>query len=255
MHIRLGRRCETIAIHGQTVHYVQVHHIAVHMADHGLVGFGHGLEKIILRRVDPAVLDLAGGVYPAFAIRRGDADGHILQRAAETAHRVPFEMRKHEEGIVIVNVHTDDVVRDMLVFRDRNLNFTAHIHDLDRGDVAVATLLEHIEAFLRGFAVAVVCGGAFHQRATDLLYEILDERRIEIIGFLGFTRMDLNGHLAFRRCAQRMVDGNQAVRRNDWREEDLRGLRVVGAVVQSFQSGDVDFGHNRPRFFILSLSA
>ena len=67
--------------------------------------------------------------------------------------------------------------------------------------------------------------------------------------------MDLNGHLAFRRCAQRMVDGNQAVRRNDWREEDLRGLRVVGAVFQSFQSGDVDFGHNRPRFFILSLSA
>ncbi len=38
-------------------------------------------------------------------------------------------------------------------------------------------------------------------------------------------------------------------------KKTLRGLRVVGAVFQSFQSGDVDFGHNRPRFFILSLSA
>ena len=130
----------------------------------------------------------------------------------------------------------DDVVGDVAVLGYRNFDFTAHVHDLNRCDIRVSTFLEHGKAFLRRSAIAIVCGRTFDERAADLLHEVLDERRIEVIGFFRFAGMDFDGRFAFRLASERMVGGDEAFRCDDRREEHFRcGLRV-GAVFQSFQS-------------------
>ena len=208
----------------------------MHVADHGLIGFGHRFEECILRSFHPLVLGDAGGMDPAFAVRRGYADGHVLERAAEASHRMAFEMRQHENGIVVVDMLADDVVGDVAVLGHRDLDFAAHVHDLDWRKIGVSVLFERGKAFFGGFTIAVVCGRAFHERAADLLHEVLDERRIEIIGFFRFAGMDFDGRFAFRLASERMVGGDEAFRCDDRREEHFRcGLRV-GAVFQSFQS-------------------
>ena len=49
MHVRFRRGGQAVAIHRQAVHDVQIHHLAMHVADHGLIGFGHRFEECILR--------------------------------------------------------------------------------------------------------------------------------------------------------------------------------------------------------------
>ena len=248
MHVRLGRCGEAVAIHRQTVHDVQIHHLAVHVADHSLIRFGHRLEKVILLSFDPLVFSHACGMNPTFAVRRGDTNGHVLQRTSETTHRMPFEMRKHEDGIIVVDMPADDVIGDMAVLGYRNLDLAAHVHDLDRSDVVVSTFLEHGKAFFGSLSIAVVCRCAFHQCSADLLYQIPDQRGIQIIGFFGFSGMDFDGDLTFRPSSQRMICGNQTFWRNHGSEEHLGSRRIICTMFQFLRFRNIEISHNPPRF-------
>ena len=56
----------------------------------------------------------------------------------------------------------DDVIGDMTVLGYRNLDLTAHIHDLNRRDIAISAFFEHGKAFFGSLSIAVVCRCAFH---------------------------------------------------------------------------------------------
>ena len=147
----------------------------------------------------------------------------------------------------------DDVIGDMTVLGYRNFDFTAHVHDLDRRDIRVSTFLEHGKAFLRRFAIAIVCGRTFDERAAELLHEILDERRIEVIGFLRFAGMDFNGHVALRLASERMIGSDQAFRRDHRCKEHFGRGSIISAMIQFVQLPCFEISHEFSLFCSILL--
>ena len=70
----------------------------------------------------------------ALAVGRGDAYRHVLDRAAEAAHRMTLEVREDDSEVVVGIVRADDVIGEVFAALDRKSDFALGIHDVDRGD-------------------------------------------------------------------------------------------------------------------------
>ena len=222
-----------IAVDRQVVHHVDEEHVALERVEHGGRGFGHGLEEGVLVAAERLGEDLVlAGVQALLAARRGHADRNVLQRAAEPAHHVPFEVGEHGVVVVVREVRPYDVGGDAPASFDRNLDFAVLVLDVAGGDVGEPVLPDRLPMVFGGVARARIGGVAFDDRAVEPLDEVLDERGLEVMRVAAFPGAQFDGHFAVRSGAQRLVDANQAGRADVTGEIDLRGHRIIGLVFQ-----------------------
>ena len=64
---------------------------------------------------------VARAVDVRLAVGGCHADGQLLERAAEAAHRVPLEVAQHEQGVIARQVLADVVLLDDLAIGDEQL--------------------------------------------------------------------------------------------------------------------------------------
>ncbi|WP_240951113.1 hypothetical protein [Bifidobacterium olomucense] len=83
-------------------------------------------------------------------------------------------------------------------------------------------------------ARAGVGGVAFHDGAVEMLHQILDQRRLQIMRIAALAGAELDRHLALRPRAQRLIDTHQAGWADISGEVDVGGHRIIGVVIMRF---------------------
>ena len=81
-----------VAVYRKVFHRAHVRQRALLEIHNRLARVRHGFEKLVLLAV-PHVVRVAGPVDVGLAVRRGDPYGNVFERASETSHLVPFEVR------------------------------------------------------------------------------------------------------------------------------------------------------------------
>ena len=111
-------------------------------------------------------LPAAGGVNPLLAAGGGNADGHVFQRAAETAHGVAFEVGEHQDGVVVVQMCADEIFLELLAAGDGKGEIAVLVHDVAGGDVHKAVFLHGLPVSGCGVAAALIGGVALYNRTV-----------------------------------------------------------------------------------------
>ena len=193
--------------------------------------FGHRLQKIVLRgQAAPqflGVLGLSGRVNPRFSGRRGDADGDVLDRAAESAHRVPLEMRKNHHEIVLREVRAYDVVFEVPAALDGQAHFALGVHDVHRSDGRESVVGGGFQVVFGLGASAAVGRVALDDRALHRLHQIADQGRLQEIVASRLSGREFHGDLLpFGLPAQGLVDGFHSRGRDVAGHVDFGGSRL-----------------------------
>ena len=180
------------------------------MVGHCLGRLGHRLQKVILlRQVVPHFGHIpgpAGRVYPRLAGRRGDTDGHVLDGTAEAAHRMPFEMREDNDEIVIGKMGADEILLQVSAALHGQSHFTVGIHDIHRSDCREAVFLSGPAMRFRIGTTSAVSRIALYYRSVHPPYQILYQRRLQIVVAARFARGELHGHLAGGLPAENLIN-------------------------------------------------
>ena len=210
-HLRRVRVRVAVAVDREVVHHADVHRAVAHVVHDGARRLGHRLDEVLLRRqVAPdsaRVVGLPGRVDARLAGRGGDADGEVLQRAAEAAHHVALEVVEDHEAVVVRERGADEVlpeVRRTGGARDFELVELVHDHDLRNGIEAV--VLDGLPVLRRLLARAAVGGVALDNVALERPHERPDELRLEVVRVAGLAGRDLHRDLpALERTSERPV--------------------------------------------------
>ena len=209
-HARIFGDGTAIAIDGHVAHDVDKSHVAVKMCNDGRGSVGHGFEELVLLGdVAPElvlVFGFAGGVNPGFASRRGDADRELLKRAAIAAHRVTFEMRKYEHGIVIVEILADEVLFDDFAVWNFKRRVGLGVHNIDREVIGPAVIFDELLMLLGGVASALVGGIALDDSAVDMFDDRAHKFRMEVVLVTFFAGVNLDGNFAGELFAEFFID-------------------------------------------------
>ena len=210
LHARIFGDGTAIAIDGHVAHDVDKSHVAVKMRNDGRGSVGHGFEELVLLGdVAPElvlVFGFAGGVNPGFASRRGDADRELLKCAAIAAHRVTFEMRKYEHGIVIVEILADEVLFDDFAVWNFKRRVGLGVHNIDREVIGPAVIFDELLMFLGGIASAFVGGIALDDSAVDMFDDRAHKFRMEVVLVTFFAGVNLDGNFAGELFAEFFID-------------------------------------------------
>ena len=101
---RLGIHPLAVARNRHISHHVDVCYMLSEEIGDSLGRFGHTFHEFLLGNI-PLVVLPRSGVYPRLAYAAvGAADTDILVAAAKAALRVPFEMSKHHQRIIVGDV-------------------------------------------------------------------------------------------------------------------------------------------------------
>ena len=210
LHARIFGDGTAIAIDGHVAHNVDESHVAVKMRNDGRSGVSHGFEELVLLGdVAPElvlVFGFAGGVNPGFASRRGDADRELLKCAAIAAHRVTFEMRKYEHGIVIVEILADEVLFDDFAVWNFKCRVGLGVHNIDREVIGPAMIFDELLMFLCGIASAFVGGIALDDSPVDMFDDGAHKFRMEVVLVTFFAGVNLDGNFAGEFFAEFFID-------------------------------------------------
>lgn len=146
-HLRLMGIAVAVTVNTEAIGNGDIQHILrSHITDDRFAGVGHGFEKIILfGDFYPQKLRigcLSRGMDVGLAVGGSDADGNILQRAAEARHGVAFEVREDQHGVVILQTAVHDILRQMKAALHGNGKLTDLIHDLHGRNLLVAALFD-----------------------------------------------------------------------------------------------------------------
>ena len=209
-HARIFGDGTAIAIDGHVAHDVDKSHVAVKMRNDGRGSVGHSFEELVLLGdVTPEfvlVFGFAGGVNPGFASRRGDADRELLKCAAIAAHRVTFEMRKYEHGIVIVEILADEVLFDDFAVRNFKRRVGLGVHNIDREVIGPAMIFDELLMLLGGVASAFVGGITLDDSAVDMFDDRVHKFRMEVVLVTFFAGVNLDGNFAGELFAEFFID-------------------------------------------------
>ena len=107
--------------------------------------------------------------------------GDVLDRAAESAHRVPLEMRKNHHEIVLREVRAYDVVFEVPAALDGQAHFALGVHDVHRSDGREPVVGGGFQVVFGFGASAAVGRVALDDRALHRLHQIADQGRLQEI--------------------------------------------------------------------------
>ena len=166
----------------------------------------------------PDLFGLAGAVDVGLAVGRRAADGELLERAAEAAHRMPLEVGEDEHGIVVGNVLADEVLLNTPAVRNGKLQIGALGIENVHVEIRAPAVLDHRAAvLLGGVALALVGGVALDHRAMHGLDHRPPEVGTQKVLVALLAGVQLHGDLA------RQFAAHGTVKRHDLLGRDLAG--------------------------------
>ena len=215
VHIRCGRTGGAVAVDGQIVHHIDEQNIAVQGIHHGLAGLGHGVHEHGGRTAPGAGMALAAGVNQAFALGGGDADGDILQGAAEAAQHVALEVAEHQHSVKLSEPGTHQILGENGAAVDGQGERAGLVHDHHIGDLGEPVILGKLVVHGGLGTGAAVGGVGFDDGALHVLHQLLDEVGAQMVGLVGFAGVDLDRDvLTGELYAQGLINGHQGLRGN-----------------------------------------
>ena len=223
VHVGLGRATVAVAVHGEPVHDVDVEHVSLHVVDDGFARLRHGREERILVPA-PHASARAAGMDVRLALCGGDADGDVLDRAAEAGHGVPLEVGEHHDVAVVRKVRAHVVLRKVGAALDRKGQGPFRIQDVHVRDGGISAVLRELEVIGGVGPLPAIGRVALHDRAVDGRNEVLDELGPQVVA-PGLARADLHRHVfCGQDGAQGFVDGQKSLGADVRRPVDDRVL-------------------------------
>ena len=216
-HARVLGHGAAVAVHGHILHNVDENGLVLEIFRHGRGGVRHRVEEAVVVG-SPDLFGLAGTVDIGLAVGRRAADGELLERAAEAAHRMPLEVGEDEHGIVVGNVLADEVLLNAPAVRNGKLQIGALGIENVHVEIRAPAVLDHRAAvLLGGVALALVGGVALNHRAMHGLDHRPPEVGTQKVLVALLTGVQLHGDLA------RQLAAHGAVKRHDLLGRDLTG--------------------------------
>ena len=172
-HLRVFGRGVAVTVDRQVVRHTDIEDSVAAMVGHSFGCLSHRFEKsILLGQVVPEVgFRLAGRMDIGFTRGRGDADGHVLDGSSETAHGVPFEMRKHDSEIIVEVVFPHVVGLQVLASLDGQSHLALCVHNIDRRNGSKAVIAGRLHVILDSVALSGVGRVALDQCAVHLFHK------------------------------------------------------------------------------------
>lgn len=201
------------------------------MVGYGFGRFGHRFQKVVLRRQFAPHFVLVGGfsgrMNPRLAFRGGYAYGDVLYGAAETAHGMSLEMRKHHRKVVIQVILAHDVLFQMTSSLDRQRHFALGIHDVHRRYGRESVVGRRFEMVLGIGSAAAVGRVALHDCPAHFLHQSLYQVGIQIVVVARLAGREFDGNLPFGLTAQSFVYLHQIFGRDFRKHVHFRRLRIA----------------------------
>ncbi len=153
------------------------------MIHHRLGSLSHSLQEIFLRGMLIPEITLHGargtGMDEHLARIGSAPDGELLERAAETAHRVPLEVAEHQHGLIVHQM----LAHQVLMQHPPVLNGKRHvgaigIHDVHLEELGPPMRRHQLLVLLGGVARTLVGGVALHDGAIHLFHYGAHELRV-----------------------------------------------------------------------------
>ena len=221
MHVGFVGMAVAVAVDREAVHDVDVgdaRSLPERVGD-GFAGFAHGLEEMILHAAPGIGAALSRGVEQALAGTRGEADGNVLDRAAESGHGVTLEVRQHQIGIEIGESFADKVFFQMDARRgQRGVAF--FVEDRERSDGRETVIFRDLIVHGRLGARTVIGRVALHNGAAREADHVGDQFRPQIVACRRLAGTQLDGDPPCRRPVQGLVGPYHSFRRDALRHVD-----------------------------------
>lgn len=115
------------------------------------------------------------------ALRGGDADGDVLDRAAEAGHGVPLEVGEHHNVVVVRKVGAHVVLRKVGAALDRKGQGPFRIQDVHVRDGGISVVLRELEVIGGVGPLPAIGRVALHNRAVDRRNEVPDELGPQVV--------------------------------------------------------------------------
>ena len=179
---------------------------------HGGGGVSHRLQEGVVVG-GPDLLRLAGAVDIGLSVGGGAADGELLQRAAEAAHRMALEVGENQHGVIVHRVLAQEGLPDALAARDGELQVgTLGVQQVHGEALAPAVLLQQGHVLRRGVALPLVGGVALHHGAVHSLDHGLPELRLQEVLVPLLAGVELHGHFAGQGLAGGLIESDDLLR-------------------------------------------
>lgn len=107
-----------------------------------------------------------------FPVRRGDADGDVLDGTPESSHGMSFEVGEYNGKVIVQVILPYDVRFQVLAACNRQFRFAFGIHDVHRSDGGEAVVFSRLQVALGISALASVGGITFYDSAVHFLHQV-----------------------------------------------------------------------------------
>ena len=115
-----------------------------------------------------------------------------------------LEVSEVYHEIIVCKMIAHQIFLEPFCILHRQIHFTLRIHYVNRGDLAITTLLNGTSMGFRIRTVAAVSGITLHDVAFYFLHKRTDQFGAEMIALSRFTGTDFHGYFAFRLYPQRI---------------------------------------------------
>ena len=123
-------------------------------------------------------------------------------------------MGQNDRKVVVGIVRPDEILLQVSASLHRQRHFPVGIHDVHFRDRRETVILGRFQVGLRIGPPAAVRSVALYDRSPDPPHQISDQRRTQVIIVAGLARRKLDGDLACRLAAQRLVNLHEILGRN-----------------------------------------
>ena len=208
-----------VAVHAQPVGHIDVEHVLRSLVgDNRLAGVCHGFQEMILRRQIVKKLGRLGGntgsMNIGLSMGGGNANADVLQRAAKTSHGMAFKMGQYQHGIIVGKVLTNDVLLQMEAPFHRDIHLSEFIHDIAGRHGLESMIFDGFPMLLGILTLSAVSRAALDDRAVQLMHQITDQLRMQIVMPSGFAGRNLDAYLSLQFSPQSLIDTHKALRCN-----------------------------------------
>ena len=161
-----------------------------------------------------------------------DAYRQLLQRSAVASHRMPLEMRQHEQRVIVREVLSDVILFYHLAVRYRQLEIWPFPVEQVDAESVPSVLLERAQMLLRRVARSEICRVALDYRVpVRMRADLVDDRRPKIgtqeILISRLARVDLYRDSSVQLASDRAVKLRNTLRRYFVRKVYLRCHFIV----------------------------
>jgi len=163
------------------------------------------------------------------------ADGDILQRTAEAARGVPFEMRQHHHRVIIKHVFSDRHSLEMFPALHGDHHRAVLVHDVYRAEIPVVDP-DGFAMIRRSISLAYIQGIGVHQVAVgNMLLQAFYHFPPQYIGAMRLTGVQLDPYFAGHALIDLGIDSQQSV------DTDILRKKYLGFVLSCNNSAPYAF--------------